>query len=39
MVKELVDGFLQRFDPALPEAERAAGTEKVKADQVAPGHR
>ena len=30
LVKELVDGFLQRFNPALPEAERAAGTEKVK---------
>ena len=30
MVKELVDGFLQRFNPALTEAERAAGTEKVK---------
>ena len=30
MVKELVDGFLQRFNPALPEAERAAGTEKVR---------
>ena len=31
MVKELVDGFLQRFNPAHSEAERAAGTDKVRA--------
>ncbi|MGZ8320775.1 MAG: NAD-glutamate dehydrogenase domain-containing protein, partial [Telluria sp.] len=31
LVKELVDGFLQRFNPALSDAEHAAGTEKVKA--------
>ena len=35
MVKELVDGFLQRFDPALREAERAAGARKDRRDQDA----
>jgi glutamate dehydrogenase len=31
LVKELVDGFLQRFDPGLPEAERAAGSARLAA--------
>jgi glutamate dehydrogenase len=31
LVKQLVDGFLQRFDPALPESARAEGTEKLRA--------
>ncbi len=29
MVRELVDGFLQRFDPALSEAEHSAGGETI----------
>ncbi len=31
LVKEFVTGFLQRFDPALAETERAAGTAKLAA--------
>jgi len=31
LVKELVDGFLQRFDPKLSDAERAAGGERIAA--------
>ncbi|MEO7497772.1 MAG: NAD-glutamate dehydrogenase domain-containing protein [Massilia sp.] len=31
LVKELVDGFLQRFDPALSEPERAAGSARIAA--------
>lgn len=31
LVKELVDGFLQRFDPKLPDAGQAAGTDKIAA--------
>ncbi|MES2149248.1 MAG: NAD-glutamate dehydrogenase domain-containing protein [Pseudomonadota bacterium] len=31
LVKELVDGFLQRFNPALSEAERSAGSARVGA--------
>jgi glutamate dehydrogenase len=31
LVKQLVDGVLQRFDPMLPESERAAGTAKLAA--------
>jgi glutamate dehydrogenase len=31
LVKELVDGFVQRFDPTQPEASRAEGTAKLAA--------
>ncbi len=41
LVKELVDGFLQRFDPALPEERRRAAFERigaVKAQLAAVNH-
>jgi len=31
LVKELVEGFVQRFDPTLPEATRLAATDKIAA--------
>jgi glutamate dehydrogenase len=31
LVKQLVDAFLQRFDPALPESTRIEGTDKLRA--------